>query len=60
MNEYKAKLIEEHKQLLSNLLDNYLYDNGGINQETAIENNQTQSQLLDNLIEYANKARETI
>lgn len=58
MKDYVKRMVEEHSQLVVkiNKLHNFLYGNGGINVHTKIENNQTQEDLLSNMIEFANKA----
>lgn len=58
MENYVKRMVEEHSQLVVriNKLDNFLYGNGGLNVHTDIKNNQTQDDLIRNMIEFANKA----
>lgn len=55
--DYKDGLIKEHSDLVIRItkLNDFLYENDGINIHTNIENNKTQEELLKNMTEYANK-----
>ena len=58
MKAHVVRMVEEHSQLIVkiNKLEDFLYGNDGINIHTDINNNKTQTDLLRNMVEFANKA----
>lgn len=57
MKDYVARMVQEHSELIIKIekLDDFLYENNGLNVHTDIKNNQTQDDLFRNMSEYANK-----